>query len=120
MSTALARNSADRYAPDRLTGRQKVAILCMALGTEHAAKITAGLQPDEVEIVALEVSQLDRVPSATIDAVLSEWLELTLGTTRPETGEPGRRPCSAPSGALRGSMRSLRTSSGLLRTCGQL
>jgi flagellar motor switch protein FliG len=86
MSTALARNSADRYAPDRLTGRQKVAILCMALGTEHAAKITAGLQPDEVEIVALEVSQLDRVPSATIDAVLSEWLELTLGIDSMTTG----------------------------------
>jgi flagellar motor switch protein FliG len=76
---ALARNSADRYAPDRLTGRQKAAILCMALGAEHAGKITAGLNPEEVEIIALEVAQLDRVPPTTVDAVLTEWLELTLG-----------------------------------------
>jgi len=77
--TALARTNADRWAPDRLTGRQKVAIVCTALGPEHAAKITAGLQPEEVEIVALEVAQLDKVPPTTVDAVLSEWLELTLG-----------------------------------------
>jgi flagellar motor switch protein FliG len=76
---ALARNSADRYAPDRLTGRQKAAILCMAIGAEAAAKITAGLHPEEAEIIALEVAQLDRVPQATIESVLAEWLELTLG-----------------------------------------
>ena len=64
---ALARNSADRYAPDRLTGRQKAAIICMALGSEHAATITAALHPEEAEIIALEVAQLDRVPPATID-----------------------------------------------------
>jgi flagellar motor switch protein FliG len=51
----------------------------MAIGTEHAAKITAGLHPEEAEIVALEMAQLDRVPPATVDAVLAEWLELTLG-----------------------------------------
>ena len=72
-------NSADKYAPDRLTGRQKVAIVCMAIGTEHAAKVTAGLHPEEAEIVALEMAQLDRVPPSTVDAVLAEWLELTIG-----------------------------------------
>ena len=30
-----------------LTGRQKVAVLCMAVGTEFAAKITTGLSNDE-------------------------------------------------------------------------
>ncbi len=84
--TALARNNADRWAPDRLTGRQKVAIVCMALGPEHAAKITAGLHAEEVEIVALEVAQLDRVPPTTVDAVLAEWLELTLGVDSLSTG----------------------------------
>lgn len=77
--TALARTNADRWAPERLTGRQKVAIVCTALGPEHAAKITAGLPPEEVEIVALEMAQLDKVPQTTVDAVLTEWLELTLG-----------------------------------------
>ena len=76
---ALARQNTDRYAPERLTGRQKVAILCMALGSKHAAKITGQLHPEEAETVALEMAQLDRVPPATIDHVLNEWLELTLG-----------------------------------------
>ena len=75
----LAKANADRWAPERLTGRQKVAILCMAIGSEHAATITGALHPDEAEIVALEMAQLDRIPPATIDAVLTEWLETTLG-----------------------------------------
>jgi flagellar motor switch protein FliG len=77
--TALARYNTERYAPDRLTGRQKVAIVCMALGSEHAAKVTSNLTPDEAEVVALEMAQLDRVPPTTIETVLGEWLELTLG-----------------------------------------
>lgn len=72
-------SSADKYAPERLTGRQKVAIVCMAIGAERAAKITAGLSNEEAEIVALEMAQLDRVPPATVEFVLTEWLELTLG-----------------------------------------
>jgi flagellar motor switch protein FliG len=76
---ALSKSNADRWAPDRLSGRQKAAIVCMAIGAEHAAKLTAGLHPEEAEIVALEMAQLDRVPQATIDVVLAEWLETTLG-----------------------------------------
>jgi flagellar motor switch protein FliG len=85
MATALAKDT-DRWAPERLSGRQKAAIVCMALGTEHAAKITGGLAPEEVEIVALEVAQLDRVPPGTVTAVLGEWLELTLGMDSISTG----------------------------------
>ena len=51
----------------------------MAIGPEHAAKITASLTSEEAEIVALEMAQLDRVPLETVDSVLSDWLELTLG-----------------------------------------
>ena len=85
MATALAKDT-DRWAPERLTGRQKAAIVCMALGTEHAAKITSGLDADEVETVALEVAQLDRIPPSTVSAVLAEWLELTLGVDTVSTG----------------------------------
>lgn len=60
-------------------GRQKVAIVCMAIGTQHAAKITGALSPSEAETVALEMAMLDRVPQETVTAVLEEWLELTLG-----------------------------------------
>jgi len=81
-----AAGNTDRWALERLTGRQKVAIVCMAIGAEHAAKVTAALHPEEAEIVALEMAQLDRVPPATIDSVLSEWLELTLGVDSLSTG----------------------------------
>ncbi len=84
---ALARvSNADKYAPDRLTGRQKVAIVCMAIGPEHAATITAGLNGEEAEIVALEMAQLDRVPQESVNFVLAEWLELTLGMDSISTG----------------------------------
>jgi flagellar motor switch protein FliG len=85
MATALARNT-DRYAPDRLTGRQKVAIVCTALGAKHAARITGQLSADEAEVVALEMATLDRVPPETVSAVLDEWLELTLGIDSLSTG----------------------------------
>jgi flagellar motor switch protein FliG len=85
--TALAKTSADRWAPDRLTGRQKAAIVCMALGADHAAAITSGLTADEVDIVAFEFAQLDGdVPPATVEAVLVEWLELTIGVDSLSTG----------------------------------
>ncbi len=78
--TALARQSnTEKYAPERLTGRQKVAIVCMAIGSEHAAKLTAALQAEEAEVVALEMAQLDRVPPSIVEMVLAEWLELTIG-----------------------------------------
>ena len=79
MSAAARMTNADRLAPDRLTGRQKVAIVCLAIGSEHAAKITQSLTPDEAEIVALEMAQLTQVPPATTEFVLGEWLELTIG-----------------------------------------
>lgn len=81
--------AADKYSPDRLTGRQKVAIVCMAIGTEHAAKITASLQPEEAEIVAFEMAQLDRVPPSVVDTVLAEWLELTLSIDSASAGGVG-------------------------------
>jgi flagellar motor switch protein FliG len=83
---ALSKNSSDRFAPDRLSGRQKVAILCMAVGAEAAGKLTASLHPEEAEIVALEMAQLSNVPPSTIDHVLNEWLELTLGVDSLSTG----------------------------------
>jgi len=77
---------ADKYALDRLTGRQKVAIVCMALGAKHAAKITSQLHPEEAEVVALEMATLDRVPGDIISTVLNEWLELTVGVDSLSTG----------------------------------
>ncbi len=87
MATAIVpTRGGDKYSADRLTGRQKVAIVCMALGAKHAAKVTGQLHPEEAEIVALEMATLDRVPSETISMVLSEWLELTVGVDSLSTG----------------------------------
>lgn len=82
---AIARQG-DKYSPERITGRQKVAIICMALGAEHAAKITAELHSEEAEIVALEMAQLANVPPSVTDTVLSEWLEQTLAVDSLSTG----------------------------------
>ncbi len=68
-STALAR----RRTSDELTGRQRVAILLMALGEESSAEITKNLDPDEVEAISLEIAKMDRVEPAVVEAVLSEW-----------------------------------------------
>lgn len=60
---------------DDLTGRQKVAIVCMALGGEYAAAITKGLRQEEVEQISFEIARLEQVPGKLADAVLMEWLE---------------------------------------------
>lgn len=82
---AIARYS-DKYAPDRITGRQKLAIVCSVIGAEHAAKITSALNSDDAEVIALEMASLDRVPPETVDTVLAEWLELTVGMDSLSTG----------------------------------
>lgn len=60
---------------DQLSGRQKVAILCMAIGAEAAAKITQRLPADEAEAVAFEIARLDGVSGKLANAVLTEWNE---------------------------------------------
>jgi flagellar motor switch protein FliG len=76
---AAARTTPDRFSPERLTGRVKAAIICTAIGTERAAKLTSELGVDDTDIIALEMAQLDRVPTEITDQVLAEYIELTLG-----------------------------------------
>lgn len=56
-----------------LNGRQKVAILLMALGEEASSEVTKHLNPDEVEAISFEIARMDRVDAATVEAVLNEW-----------------------------------------------
>jgi flagellar motor switch protein FliG len=69
-----------------LSGRQKIAIVCMAVGAEAAARITSGLSADEAEMLTFEIARMDRVPAETMEAVLQEWLESTLGVASLTTG----------------------------------
>lgn len=65
MSTATER--------ERLTGPQKGAVLCMALGSEQAARVMQLLSPTEVESVTREIASLRSVGAATVDQVLKEY-----------------------------------------------
>lgn len=56
-----------------LTGRQKVAVLLVALGSEAAAQISQALTPEELEAISLEIARIDHVPVSLAQAVLDEW-----------------------------------------------
>ena len=58
-----------------LTGRQKAAIFCMAVGGELSSKITELLPPEEVEMLSFEIARMERVPAEATRAVLDEWFQ---------------------------------------------
>jgi flagellar motor switch protein FliG len=64
-----------QIGPAELTGRQKVAVLCMALGPEFAAKIAQQLNPEEMEAISFEIARLENVTGHMADSVLKEWHE---------------------------------------------
>lgn len=61
----------------QLTGRQKVAILCMTIGPEASALITQHLEPREVEDISFEIARTTQVPGHLAESVLVEWIETT-------------------------------------------
>ncbi|HKE78720.1 MAG TPA: flagellar motor switch protein FliG [Solirubrobacteraceae bacterium] len=65
----------DRPQGDRLSGRQKAAVVLISLGTEKAANILQHLSEREVESLSAEVAALWRVRPETSAAVLSEVAE---------------------------------------------
>jgi len=81
-STALVRTNQE----PEFTGRQKAAILCMALGAEHAAKITQKLSNDEAEVISFEIARMERVAPERAEAVLLEWIESTVASEALSTG----------------------------------
>jgi flagellar motor switch protein FliG len=58
---------------ESLTGRQKAAIVLMAMGPEAAAEITKSLNAEEMEEISFEIARMDRVPPEIVTATLSEW-----------------------------------------------
>ncbi|AHG87723.1 flagellar motor switch protein FliG [Gemmatirosa kalamazoonensis] len=86
MTTAVAHTKPTTVHGRLISGRQKIAIVCMAVGAEAAAKLTSGLSPDEAELVTYEIARMDRVAPETMEAVLTEWLESTLGVASLTTG----------------------------------
>ncbi|MGH7617131.1 MAG: flagellar motor switch protein FliG [Gemmatimonadaceae bacterium] len=74
MAITLARS----HQLEQLTGTQKVAILCMVLGSESSSLITQKLAQEEVEMIGFEIARMDRVSNEATEAVLAEWLEVML------------------------------------------
>jgi flagellar motor switch protein FliG len=58
---------------DALTGVQKSAVLCMALGPDGAARILQQLSADEVEEVSREIASMPAVDPAVVESVLEEF-----------------------------------------------
>jgi flagellar motor switch protein FliG len=70
----------------KLNGRQKAAILCMALGAEQAAKITQKLSNEDVELISFEIARMERVEPDLAEGVLLEWIESTVAGQALSTG----------------------------------
>lgn len=73
MANALVRTEPLRDT-EEIAGRVKVAVLCMALGSDVAAKITQKLNQEEVDAIYFEIARMDRVDVKLVDQVLDEWL----------------------------------------------
>lgn len=58
---------------ERLTGRQKTAILCMLLGTEAASRILSHLSQEELELISYEIAKSGPIDPDVARSVLDEW-----------------------------------------------
>ena len=73
-------------AYENLTGRQKAAILLVALGPKAASEVIRQMAPREVEEVSLEVAELGNIPNDLIEQVLAEFYENTIGKRKVQQG----------------------------------
>jgi flagellar motor switch protein FliG len=64
------------YNLAELTGKQKAAILLMSMDVDVAAKVFKELDMNEVEQIALEISNLKDVPANVVEDVIEEFYEL--------------------------------------------
>ncbi len=67
-------------------GRQKAAILCMALGAEGAAKLTQRLSVEEAEAISFEIARMERLAPDQAEGVLMEWIETSVASQAISTG----------------------------------
>ncbi|MDR0381183.1 MAG: flagellar motor switch protein FliG [Oscillospiraceae bacterium] len=61
-----------------LSGKEKAAVLLIALGKEHSAKIFKHLRDDEIEQLTLDITNVRRVDSETKEAIIGEFYEQCL------------------------------------------
>jgi len=66
------------FTVDSLTGRQKAAILLIAVGTEAASQIFKHVKDKDVERLAVEIAQMKDVPSSIMEAVVEEFYQMVM------------------------------------------
>lgn len=59
-----------------LTGRQKAALLLIALDVDIAAEVFKNLDPHDVELISAEITQVKNTPSKTVDEVMIEFYNM--------------------------------------------
>lgn len=64
------------YNFNELTGKQKAAILLMSMDVDVASKVFKELDMNEVEAIALEITNLKDVPANVVEDVIEEFYEL--------------------------------------------
>lgn len=67
-----------RQGKGGLTGRQKAAIVLVALGSELSAKIFSHLEDEQIEELTMEIATMGKIPTSTRDAVLQEFYHSAL------------------------------------------
>ena len=63
---------------ETLSSKQKAAILMVSLGKEASTRIYKHLSEEEIELLTLSITSLERVDSSVAEAVLNEFYEITL------------------------------------------
>ncbi|MFC4404582.1 flagellar motor switch protein FliG [Gracilibacillus xinjiangensis] len=67
-----------RQKQQKLTGRQKAAILLISLGPDVSAQVYKHLTPEEIEKLTLEISSVKKVDSDQKDEILEEFQEIAM------------------------------------------
>src|SRR5690606_26091778 len=63
---------------EQLSGKEKAAILLVALGTEKASDIYKHLTEEEIEQLTLEIANMRKIEPDISDAVIEEFYEICL------------------------------------------
>jgi flagellar motor switch protein FliG len=61
---------------DRLSGKEKAAILLISMGPDHSAKVMKHLNEEEIEELTLEIANLNKISSDIKDNVLDEFHQM--------------------------------------------
>ena len=74
----MAREIARTLTFEQLTGKQKAAVLMIALDVESAAHIFKHLDQTEIEKLTIEITNMQGIHSAVINKVIEEFQQLGL------------------------------------------